>query len=65
MSVSVQCLLSNFYLYIENVKGVVKMTKLLQNLMAGTLEKNNSIPSTIFFSSNKYVFINSVNLHQD
>lgn len=40
------------------------MTKLLQILMAGTLEKITAFHQQIF-SSNKYVFINSVNLHQD
>lgn len=57
-------LAKQFYLYIENVRGVVKMTNLLLKFNGRYSGKNNSIPSTNI-SSNKYVFINSVNLHQD
>jgi len=43
---------------------VFEITELLKISMAGNLEKITAFHSQIF-SSNKYVFINSVNLHQD
>lgn len=58
-------LTKQFYLYRKRMRGRAQNLKAPSNLMAGTLEKQITAFHQQIFSSNKYAFINSVNLHQN
>lgn len=57
-------LAKEFYLYRKLMRDRAQNHKAPSNLMAGTPEKITAFRQQIF-SSNKYAFINSVNLHQN